>query len=103
MYIRKEYIFDDLFNVLTVVPSSSDMNKKFDIYFYICELNVWHNRSGHMNVESLWKFVQLNYFQKLNFYNNDKCYICVEAKLSKHSFLSIKKSKRSKKSIKQQD
>ena len=31
----------------------------------------------HVNIESLHKFVQLNYLLELNFENNDQCQICV--------------------------
>ena len=94
VYIGKGYLSDDLFklNVLIVVPTTYDMNKNSDSSVYICELNVWHNRLGHVNIESLRKLVQLNYLPKLNFENNDKCQICVEAKLSKTSFPSIERS-----------
>ena len=54
------------------------MNKNFDSSIYICELNIWHNRLGHVNVESLQKLVQLNYLSKLKFDNNYKYQICVE-------------------------
>ena len=53
------------------------------IFFAMGHENIWHNKLRHVNIESLSKFVQLNYLSKLNFdNNNNKCQICVEAKLS---------------------
>ena len=78
--------------ILTDVLSSNDTNKNSNVSLYICELNTWHNRLRHVNIESLRKLVQLNYLLKLNFDNNEKCHICVEEKLSKTSFPYIKRS-----------
>ena len=76
-------------NVMTVVPIFS-INKNSTSYDYILESNLWHDRLGNVNFDTSHRLIGFDYIPKFEIDPNHKCEICVEAKLTKFPFKSVK-------------
>ncbi|XXG43377.1 hypothetical protein AAC387_Pa01g3427 [Persea americana] len=89
MYVGKGYMSDGLckMNVMTIVP-----NKKNSSAYMLESSNVWHGRLSHVNYDALRRLVNMECLPKCSFDSNIKCETCVEAKLTRISFQSIKRT-----------
>ena len=95
MYVGKGYMSNGLFkmNVMTVVPSIKNINKKSTSSAYTLESsNVWHGRLGHVNYDTLRRLINMECLPNFKIDSNHKCEICVESKLTRTSFQSIERS-----------
>ena len=52
--------------------------------------NIWHDRLGHVNFNTLRKLMNLELLPKFKIDANHKCEICVESKLLEHRFIILK-------------
>ena len=92
IYVGKGYMSNGLFkmNVMTIV---SDFNNKNTSSTYMLESsNIWHDRLGHVNFDTLHKLMNLELLPKFNIDANHKCETCVESKLTRASFQIIERS-----------
>ena len=98
MYVGKGYMSNGLFkmNVMTVVPSIKNINKKNTSSVYMLESsNVWHGRLRHVSYDTLRRLINMECLPKFQIDPNHKCEICVESKLTRTSFQSIERSSES--------
>lgn len=93
MYVGKCCVKYGLFkiNVLTIVSNNS-MNKISFSAYILESSNLLHHKLGHANFTFMCKLMNLSLLLSMHFNANKKCGICVEAKLAKESFHSIKRS-----------
>ena len=80
-FIGKRFLCDSLFklnvkNSTLVPPITQNVETSM----------TWHQCLGHVNYNSIKRMMHLNLILKLNIKDNDKCEICVEAKLPKKPF-----------------
>ena len=85
LFIGKGYLSEGLFK-LNVIHSSFNENH---LIMNIESSSIWHGRLGHVNYNSIKKLMNLNLIPKDNLKNNQKCSVCVEAKLPRQPFKSI--------------
>ena len=91
MYVGKGYMSGSMWklNVMTIIKS--DMNK-VSFFAYILESsNLWHDRLGHVNYDTLRKLINLNHIPTFQIDAKHKCETCVEAKLTRLSFQNIER------------
>ncbi|GKD45945.1 pol polyprotein [Tanacetum coccineum] len=90
MYVGKGYAVNGMFK-LNVMVVKNDINKMNSSAYLIESSNVWHGRLGHVNFNSMRRLIKFNSI--LNFYIDSKykCETCVEAKLTRSSFKSVKR------------
>ena len=84
MYVGKRYLTNGLFkiNVMTLLRDFND--NKVSSFAYLLEFfNLWHDKLGHVNSNSLCKLRNLNLLSNFHINLNHKCKTCVEAKLAK--------------------
>ena len=87
VYIGRGYMNEGLFkmNVMTVTPK--DNKNKVDSSSYMVEsFNIWHNRLGHANYDTLRRLMNLDLLPKYHIDTNHKCQTCVEAKMTRKPF-----------------
>ncbi len=77
-------------NVMTVLKDFE--SNKISNFVYVVECsNLWHDRLGHVNYNSLHKMLKLELLPSMKIDPKDKCETCVEAKMSKLSFPSVER------------
>ncbi len=84
-FIGKGFLCDGLFKLNVIIPSMNENS----IVLHIDSPIVWHSRLGYINYSSIKGLMHLNLIPKSEIKNNDKCEICVEAKLPKKPFHSV--------------
>ena len=90
-FVERGYLCDGLFkmNVMTIIPKvvPSNVSNKISSSSYLLEsFNLWHHRLGQVNYKSINKLVNKGLLPKLNFEQNSKCEVCIEAKIDQNSF-----------------
>lgn len=93
--VGRGYMCDGLFkmNVMTVLrsfESNDEINKHST---YLSEFsNLWHNRLGHVNYNAIRKLIRLELLPSFEIDSQNKCEVCVEAKLTKAPFHSVNRT-----------
>ena len=91
MYVGKWYISDGMWklNIMTIIKL--DMNKASTFAYILKSSNLWHDRLGHVNYDTLRRLINLNYIPTFQIDAKHKCKTCVETKLTRSSFQSVEK------------
>ena len=92
MYVGKSYVNDGLFklNVMTLKPK---INNEASFSAYLLEsFNLWHDRLGHFNFNSLRKLINMKHIPTFQIDLKYKCKTCVKAKTTRSSFQTIKRN-----------
>ena len=63
-------------------PNSEKSMNKNPVAYIIDSSNIWHERLGHVNQKSIEILMNLNMIPRSKI-RNDKCEVCVQAKLTK--------------------
>ena len=79
-----------MFNI-NIIAIKNDMNKEKSSVYKFESSNLWPDRLGHVNFESLRRLIHLDHIPKFNFNSKYKCEICVEAKQTRTSFNNVKR------------
>ncbi|GJX45722.1 retrovirus-related pol polyprotein from transposon TNT 1-94 [Tanacetum coccineum] len=90
MYVGKGYAVNGMFK-LNVMVVKNDINKMNSSAYLIESSNVWHGRLGHVNFNSMRRLIKFNSIPNFHIDFNIKCETCVEAKLTRSSFKSVKR------------
>ncbi|GKB54981.1 retrovirus-related pol polyprotein from transposon TNT 1-94 [Tanacetum coccineum] len=91
MYVGKGYAVDAMFK-LNVMVVKNDINKMNSSAYLIESSNVWHGRLGHVNFNSMRRLIKFNSIPNFHIDSKYKCETCVEAKLTRTSFKSVKRT-----------
>ncbi|GJX45308.1 retrovirus-related pol polyprotein from transposon TNT 1-94, partial [Tanacetum coccineum] len=91
MYVGKGYAVDAMFK-LNVMVVKNDINKMNSSAYLIESSNVWHGRLGHVNFNSMRRLIKFNSLPNFHIDSKYKCETCVEAKLTRTSFKSVKRT-----------
>ncbi|GKA67031.1 retrovirus-related pol polyprotein from transposon TNT 1-94, partial [Tanacetum coccineum] len=91
MYVGKGYAVDAMFK-LNVMVVKNDINKMNSSAYLIESSNVWHGRLGHVNFNSMRRLIKFNSIPNFHIDSKYKCETCVEAKLTRNSFKSVKRT-----------
>nr|GEV58926.1 Pol polyprotein [Tanacetum cinerariifolium] len=86
---REGYAMNGMFN-LNVVVVKNEINKINSSAYLIESSNVWHARLGHVNFNSTRRLIKFNSIPNCHIDSKYKCETCVEAKLTRTSFKSVK-------------
>lgn len=91
-FVGKGYLERGLYkmNVMTV-NRKIDINKVANSSYLIECSNLWHDRLGHVNYNTLRKLVNLELIPKFKIDSHKRCEICVEAKMAKAPFHSLER------------
>ncbi|GJY11543.1 pol polyprotein [Tanacetum coccineum] len=89
MYVGKGYAFNGMFN-LNVKVVMNEINKMNSSAYLIKSSNVWHGCLGHVNFNSMRRLIKFNSIPNFHIDSKYKCETCVEAKLTRSSFKSVK-------------
>ena len=65
-------------------------NKAITSAYIIQSQKVWHERLGHVNYDTMRKLINMDLIPKFAIDNQHKCEACVEVKMHRTSFRSIK-------------
>ncbi|GJY70425.1 retrovirus-related pol polyprotein from transposon TNT 1-94 [Tanacetum coccineum] len=70
----------------------NEINKMNSSAYLIESSNVWHARLGHVNFNSMRRLIKFNSIPNCHIDSKYKCETCVEAKLTRTSFKSVKRT-----------
>nr|GEU54519.1 hypothetical protein [Tanacetum cinerariifolium] len=90
MYVGRGYAMDDMFK-LNVMVVKNEINKINTSAYLIEFSNVWHARLGHVNLNSMRRLIKFNSIPNCHIDSKYKCETCVEAKLTRTSFKSVRR------------
>ena len=68
-----------------------NMNKASTSTYMLVSSNLWHGRLGHVNYDTLRRLINLNHIPTFQINAKHKCETCIEAKLARSSFQSVKR------------
>ncbi|GJY51077.1 retrovirus-related pol polyprotein from transposon TNT 1-94 [Tanacetum coccineum] len=88
--VGKGYAMNDMFK-LNVMVVKNEINKMNSSAYLIESSNVWHARLGHVNFNSMRRLIKFNSIPNCHIDSKYKCETCVEAKLTRTSFKSVKR------------
>ncbi|GJR82221.1 pol polyprotein [Tanacetum coccineum] len=91
VYVGKGYAMNGMFK-LNVMVVKNEINKINSSAYLIESSNVWHARLGHVNFNSLRRLIKFNSIPNCHIDSKYKCETCVEAKLTRTSFKSVKRT-----------
>ncbi|GJZ72823.1 retrovirus-related pol polyprotein from transposon TNT 1-94 [Tanacetum coccineum] len=91
MYVGKGYAMNGMFK-LNVMVVKNEINKMNSSAYLIESSNVWHARLGHVNFNSLRRLIKFNSIPNCHIDSKYKCETCVEAKLTRTFFKSVKRT-----------
>ncbi|GJY34361.1 retrovirus-related pol polyprotein from transposon TNT 1-94 [Tanacetum coccineum] len=91
LYVGKGYAMNGMFK-LNVMVVKNEINKMNSFAYLIESSNVWHARLGHVNFNSLRRLIKFNSIPNCHIDSKYKCETCVEAKLTRTSFKSVKRT-----------
>ncbi|GJR06706.1 retrovirus-related pol polyprotein from transposon TNT 1-94 [Tanacetum coccineum] len=91
VYVGKGYAMNGMFK-LNVMVVKNEINKMNSSAYLIESSNVWHARLGHVNFNSLRRLIKFNSIPNCHIDSKYKCETCVEAKLTRTSFKSVKRT-----------
>ena len=91
MYLRKWFMSDGMWklNVMTIIKSY--MNKASTFAYILKSSNLWHGRLRHVNYDTLHRLINLNHISTFQIDSKHKYETCVETKLTRSSFQSVKR------------
>ncbi|GJX07078.1 retrovirus-related pol polyprotein from transposon TNT 1-94, partial [Tanacetum coccineum] len=89
VYVGKGYAMNGMFK-LNVMVAKNEINKMNSSAYMIESSNVWH--LGHVNFNSLHRLIKINSIPNFHIDSKYKCETCVEAKLTRTSFKSVKRT-----------
>ncbi|GJS73377.1 pol polyprotein [Tanacetum coccineum] len=90
MYVGKGYAVNGMFK-LNVMVVKNDINKMNSSAYLIESSKVWHDRLGHLNFNPMRRLIKFNSIPNFHIDSKYKCKTCVEAKLTRSSFKSVKR------------
>nr|GFA60472.1 Pol polyprotein [Tanacetum cinerariifolium] len=88
MYVGKVYAVNGIFK-LNVMVVKNDINIMNSSAYLIESSNMWHDRLGHINFNSMPHLIKFNSIPNFHIDSKYKCETCVEAKLARSSIKSI--------------
>ncbi|GKA69082.1 retrovirus-related pol polyprotein from transposon TNT 1-94 [Tanacetum coccineum] len=91
VYVGKGYAMNGMFK-LNVMVVKNEINKMNSSAYLIESSNVWHARLGHVNFNSLRRLIKFNSIPNCHIDSKYNCETCVEAKLTRTSFKSVKRT-----------
>ncbi|GJX45233.1 retrovirus-related pol polyprotein from transposon TNT 1-94 [Tanacetum coccineum] len=91
MYVGRGYAMNGMFK-LNVMVVKNEINKMNSSAYLIESSNVWHGRLGHVNFNSMRRLIKFNSIPNCHIDSKYKCETCVEAKLTRTSFKSVKRT-----------
>ncbi|GJQ95174.1 pol polyprotein [Tanacetum coccineum] len=91
MYVGKGYAINGMLK-LNVMVVKNEINKMNSYAYLIESSNVWHARLGHVNFNSLHRLIKFNSIPNCHIDSKYKCETYVEAKLTRTSFKSVKRT-----------
>ncbi|GJU65137.1 retrovirus-related pol polyprotein from transposon TNT 1-94 [Tanacetum coccineum] len=91
MYVGRGYAMNGMFK-LNVMVVKNEINKMNSSAYLIESSNVWHARLGHVNFNSMHRLIKFNSIPNCHIDSKYKCETCVEAKLTRTSFKSVKRT-----------
>ncbi|GJW51720.1 retrovirus-related pol polyprotein from transposon TNT 1-94 [Tanacetum coccineum] len=92
--IRKNlvgYAMNGIFK-LNVMVVKNEINKMNSFSYLIESSNVWHGRLGHVNFNLMRRLIKSNSIRNCHIDSKYKCETCVEAKLTRTPFKSVKRT-----------
>ena len=90
--MRKGYVNDELFKVNVMIVKPKINNKVGSSAYLLESSNLWHSRLGHVNFNSLRKLINMKHILNFQIDLKCKCETCVEAKLIRLYFQTIKRN-----------
>ncbi|GJV60659.1 pol polyprotein [Tanacetum coccineum] len=90
MYVGRGYAMNGMFK-LNVMVVNNEINKMNSFAYLIESSNVWHGRLGHVNFNLMRRLIKFNRILNFHIDSKYKCETCVEAKLTRTSFKSVKR------------
>ncbi|GJT59508.1 retrovirus-related pol polyprotein from transposon TNT 1-94 [Tanacetum coccineum] len=90
MYVGRGYAMNGMFK-LNVMVVKNEINKMNSSAYLIESSNVWHGRLGHVNFNLMRRLIKFNCIPNFHIDSKYKCETCVEAKLTRTSFKSVKR------------
>nr|GEV69300.1 Gag-Pol polyprotein [Tanacetum cinerariifolium] len=90
MYVGRGYAKNGMFK-LNVIVVKNEINKMNSSGYLIESSNVWHGRLRHVNFNSMRRLIKTNSIPNFHIDSKYKFEICVEAKLTRTSFKSVKR------------
>ncbi|GJY00710.1 pol polyprotein [Tanacetum coccineum] len=91
VYVGKGYAMNGMFK-LNVMAVKNEINKMNSSAYLIESSNVWHAHLGHVNFNSLRRLIKFNSIPNCHIDSKYKCETCVEAKYTRTSFKSVKRT-----------
>ncbi|GKB13852.1 retrovirus-related pol polyprotein from transposon TNT 1-94 [Tanacetum coccineum] len=91
MYVGRGYAMNGMFK-LNVMVVKNEINKMNSSAYLIESSNVWHGRLGHVNFNSMRRLIKFNSIPNCHIDSKYKCETCVEAKLTRTPFKSVKRT-----------
>ncbi|GJR98722.1 pol polyprotein [Tanacetum coccineum] len=91
MYVGRGYAMNGMFK-LNVMVVKNEINIMNSSAYLIESFNVWHGRLGHVNFNSMRRLIKFNSIPNCHIDSKYKCETCVEAKLTRTSFKSVKRT-----------
>ncbi|KAJ9552587.1 hypothetical protein OSB04_016632 [Centaurea solstitialis] len=88
MYVGKGYAMNGMFKLNVMVVNVMNTNASTSAYMLEFS-NIWHRHLGHVNFHSIQRLSKLNCIPNCDIDLKHKCPVCVEAKLTRTSFLSV--------------
>ena len=70
----------------------SNINEASTSTYMLESSNLWHDRLGHVNYDTLRRLINLNHIPTFQIDSKHKCETCVEAKLTRSSFQSVERN-----------
>ncbi|GKA93173.1 retrovirus-related pol polyprotein from transposon TNT 1-94 [Tanacetum coccineum] len=92
MTAEKELKLTNVLYVPEIRKNLNEINKMNSSAYLIESSNVWHARLGHVNFNSLRRLIKFNSIPNCHIDSKYKCETCVEAKLTRTSFKSVKRT-----------
>ncbi|GJS01455.1 retrovirus-related pol polyprotein from transposon TNT 1-94 [Tanacetum coccineum] len=89
VYVGKGYAMNGMFKLNVMVVKNEINNSSA---YLIESSNVWHARLEHVNFNSLRRLIKSNSIPNCHINSKYKCKTCVEAKLTRTSFKSVKRT-----------
>ncbi|XP_075473366.1 uncharacterized protein LOC142504375 [Primulina tabacum] len=92
VFVGKGYQENGLFKMNVMNVYRHEAKNKVNDYVYLFEsYNLWHERLGHVNFNTLQRLINLNVLPAFKRNPREKCEICVEEKMAKTPFHSERK------------
>jgi len=90
IFIAKGFVSDCIFRLNVI--NSSDNENSIHVALNVESCDIWHERLGHVNFNSIKKMINLNLIPISSFRSTFRCEICVQGKHTRKSFFYHKTS-----------